>query len=36
VVTDGEGEVLLVSWGVPTISELRRFLWLEEARVVER
>jgi hypothetical protein len=36
VVTDGEGEVLLASWGVPTISELRRFLWLEEARVVER
>ena len=32
VVTDSHGEVLLTTWGLPSTSDLKRPLWLAEAR----
>ena len=31
VVTNTDGEVLLATWGLPSVSALRRVLWLEES-----
>ena len=30
VVTDASGRVLIARWGVPTISDLKRLLWLAQ------
>ncbi len=30
IVTDGSGQVLVARWGVPTVSDLKRLLWLAE------
>lgn len=33
VLTDADGNVLLSTWGLPSVSALKRLLWLQEARV---
>ena len=35
VVTDAKGDVLLSTWGLPTVSALKRLLWLNETRTDE-
>jgi peroxiredoxin len=36
VVTNAKGEVLLATWGLPTVSSLKRLLWLQEAKAAVR